>query len=89
MRISNFNNIVYFAIEIALRVLHHDLVALDIALNTEDSPCLLEINVGGFSGCFFQFTIGSMFGEYTEEIISRCWNVRGRVNIRMFPVYQF
>lgn len=89
MQISNFNSIVCFARKVSECVLHHDLVALDIALSADNKPCLLEINVGGFSGWLFQFTSGSMFGEYTEEIISRCWNVQDRVNMKMSPVYQF
>ena len=89
MQISNFSDVVSFALNVSKYVLHHDLVALDIALSAENNPCLLEINVGGFGGWAFQFTSGSMFGEYTEEIINKCWNVRDRVNMIISPVYRF
>lgn len=39
-----------FALKVSEHVLHHDLVALDIVLNADNKPCLLEINIEGFSG---------------------------------------
>lgn len=39
-------------------------------LNNEGITKLIEVNVGGFSAWLFQYTNGSAFGEYTDEVIS-------------------
>ncbi len=70
--IPNYDKIKMFGVEIAKRIPHHDLIAMDIALDESNNPTLLEINVGGFSAWLFQFTIGSTFGNYTDEIMQRC-----------------
>lgn len=48
------------------------LFALDISINHEGKPILLEYNLTGFNPALFQFTIGPAFGEYTDEIIEYC-----------------
>lgn len=70
--IPNFEAVKQFSVNIAKRIPHHDLVALDIALDKHDNPKLIEINVGGFSAWLFQFTIGSTFDIFTNEIMNRC-----------------
>ena len=47
----------------------YDLVAMDIAVDAENSPQLIEINVGGFSGKLFQLTSGTVFGDYTDDVM--------------------
>lgn len=59
-----------FAKEVADKVLHHRLLALDIMLDEQGNPKLIEVNVGGFSAWLFQYTNGSAFGQYTDEVIS-------------------
>lgn len=68
--IPNYDNVKEFAKEVAGKVLHHRLLALDIMLNNEGIPKLIEVNVGGFSAWLFQYTNGSAFGEYTDEVIT-------------------
>ena len=51
-------------------MLHHRLLALDIMLDEQGNPKLIEVNVGGFSAWLFQYTNGSAFGQYTDEVIS-------------------
>ena len=71
-RIPDYEQVKNFGISIAERIPFHDLVALDIAIDENNNPTLLEINVGGFSAWLFQFTVGSVFGNLTHEIMQRC-----------------
>lgn len=67
--VPNWQAVVSFAKEVSLRIPHHRLLALDIALDHEDKPCLLEFNIHYYSTWFFQYTAGSAFGDYCDEII--------------------
>ena len=68
--VPNYNRVKEFAKEVADKVLHHRLLALDIMLDEQGNPKLIEVNVGGFSAWLFQYTNGSAFGQYTDEVIS-------------------
>lgn len=70
--ILDYERVKQFSISVAERIPYHDLVALDVTLDQTLTPKLLEINVGGFSAWLFQFTVGSAFGEFTDEIMQRC-----------------
>lgn len=72
--IPNWDKVSQFAINISNKIIHHNLVALDIALNENEQPILIESNIGGFGAWPFQFTNGSAFGEYTDEIMEYCYN---------------
>lgn len=72
-KIPNWNKICEFAKSISQSIIQHQLVALDIALDENDNPVLVEINIGGFGGWAFQFTTGSVFGEFTDEVMEYCW----------------
>lgn len=73
IQIPQWNEICKFAERVSNQILFGNLVALDIALDEQDLPILIEANVGGFSGWFFQFTTGSVFGEFTDEVMDYCW----------------
>lgn len=70
--IPNFDNICKFAVNVSDKIIYHNLVALDIALNENCEPVLIESNIGGFSAWLFQFTNGSAFGDFTDEIMDYC-----------------
>lgn len=72
-KIHNYNKLVNFAKEVAKHVLHHHLLALDIALDNADNPVLIEINASGFAGWAFQMSTGSIFKEYTDEVMDYCF----------------
>jgi len=53
------------------RCLHRSrLAALDIALRADGTPVLIEYNIGGFSSFLYHFTGQTVFGNYTDEVIS-------------------
>lgn len=70
--IPKFKDICQFAIDLSDKIIHHNLIAFDIALNEKEQPILIESNIGGFSAWLFQFTNGSAFGKYTDEIMEYC-----------------
>lgn len=72
LRIPYYERILEFSRKIASKVVDQRLLALDIMLDDEGYPKMIEINVGGFSAWLFQFTNGSAFGAYTDEIIEYC-----------------
>lgn len=68
----HFNLIIDFAKQISLRILHARLLALDIIIDKNENPKLIEYNTGGFSDWLFELNTGSVFGDFTDEIISFC-----------------
>lgn len=71
-KVPNFEQVKAFALEISKRFIHHNLLALDIVLNKDNTPKMLEINVQGFSAWLFQFTSGTAFREYTDSVVEYC-----------------
>jgi len=82
--INNYQSIKQFAIKIGEMVVHHDLVAMDIAIDSENKPQLIEINVGGFSGKLFQLTSGTVFGEYTDDVMEYVFPIMKRSKLKFF-----
>lgn len=71
--IPNYSTVKQFAIDVSKKLIHNDLIALDIALDKNNNPVLIEFNVGGFGSWFFLMGGNSVFGEFTEEIMERCF----------------
>lgn len=71
-RIPNYERVVVFAKKIGKMIPHHRLLALDIVLDKENQPKLIEFNVEYYSSWLFQYTIGPAFGDYTDEILDYC-----------------
>lgn len=67
-----WNKVVAFAKSVGKNVSHHRLLALDLMIDKDGNPRLVEFNVSYYSMWLFQFTVGSAFGEYTDEIIDYC-----------------
>ena len=72
LTIPNWDKILSFAKTIGDRILHHRLIALDIALNKYGNPVLVEYNLGLFSYWLFMYTNQEVFGDYTDEVIAYC-----------------
>lgn len=68
----NWKEVVEFGKSVGNHILHHRLLALDIVLDKENKPHLIEFNVEGFSSWLFQYTVSGAFGEYTNEILEYC-----------------
>lgn len=70
--IPNFDKVKRLAEEVSESIPHLRLLALDIMLDCNNNPVLIEYNVKAFSAWLFQFTSGTAFREYTDEIIDYC-----------------
>ena len=70
--IPNFENVKKFAKKVGECISHHNIIALDIMLDEDNQPMLIEYNIDAFSLWLFQFTGNTAFGEYTDEIIEYC-----------------
>ena len=67
-----WKDIIAFAEYVGTKIHHHRLIALDIALNEEGKPILIEYNIDGFSFWLFMYTEQEVFGKYTDEVIEYC-----------------
>lgn len=71
-KIPNWDKVIEFAKYIGKNVPHHRLLALDIMVDKDNNPRLIEFNCEAYSMWLFQFTMGAALGEYTDEIIEYC-----------------
>lgn len=71
-KIPNYEKVKVFAEKVAGAMYHQRLIALDIMLDDKDEPVLIEYNIRAFGIWAFQFTNGSGFGKYTDEVIEYC-----------------
>ena len=69
-----WERVVSFAQMVGEKVIHHRLLAMDISVDENGRPWLVEYNLGGFSQWLFEFTGQKPFGNYTDEIIQYCKN---------------
>ena len=60
------------AIEIASKNYYHRLISLDLCVDENDQIRIIEINNSNIEINFFQFQLGPVFGEFTDEIIDYC-----------------
>ena len=51
------------------------LIAWDFAVDEENQPVLIEINIGNASIDFMQFNNGPLFGPWTEEVLERVYRL--------------
>lgn len=82
--IPNFEAVEDFAVRVSESIIHQNLVALDIALDENGEPVLIETNCGGFSAWLFQFTTGPVFGEFTDEIMEYCYQEYKKLQSNIF-----
>ena len=77
--IPNWDEIIKFSIRVGEKILHHRLLALDVALNENNQPKLIEYNIGGFSYWLFLFTGQNIFGDETQDVIDYCKRYKKRL----------
>lgn len=80
-RIKDWDKVLAFAKEAGSRIPHMRLLALDIMIDPDGNPRLIEFNCCGYSMWLFQFTTHGAFGPYTDEIIEYCRERRNDVRL--------
>lgn len=79
--IQNIELIKKMVIEASKKILHHRLIAFDIAIDKNNIPKILEINVGGFGAWPFQFVNSPTFGKWTDEVYEYSLNHNPKKNL--------
>ena len=86
MKVNSFNGITFssldkvpfldkvynISIDLASQIYYGHLLALDFTFNETGDPLLIEINCQGNGVSQYQMNNGSLFGEYTKEILDFC-----------------
>ena len=70
--IPHYEEIKEFAKNVAKEIPHHRLIALDIGIDKDNKPILIEYNIGAFSYWLFQFSGQPALQGFTDEIINYC-----------------
>lgn len=70
--IPNWDKVIEFAKYIGSRLLHCRLIQLDIAIDEQGKPRLIEYNINGFSFWLFMLSGQNPLGRFTDEIIAYC-----------------
>ena len=78
-KIPNFNKVIECAKQSADPFYHHRILALDIMIDADNLPRLIEVNPIGQGMFIFQASLGPMFGEFTHEILNYCYNNRNNL----------
>ena len=68
--IPSWDEVVQLAHRVAKSIPHHHLLALDITVTAQKKPMLIEYNIGGFSPYLFHFTGQTIFGWWTDEVVT-------------------
>lgn len=71
--IPNWSEILDFSKEIVSKFQHNNLFALDVMVDADNKPRLIEANFGGFGVWAFLMSNLSVFGGFTDEIIDYCY----------------
>lgn len=64
-------------------ILHHRLIALDLMVDKNGNPRLVEFNIEYYGMWPFQFTMSSAFGDYTDEILAYCQSRRNSIEYQL------
>lgn len=67
--IPSWDAAVALSCQVALCIPHHHLFALDMAIDKNGKPVVLEYNIGGFSAHAGYYCGQTVFGPYLEEVI--------------------
>ena len=83
--IPNWDTVIEFSKYIGKCNHHCRFLALDVALDENNQPKLIECNVDGFGFWVFMYINQNPFGEFTDEIINHCLKYKDELsNIKMF-----
>lgn len=77
-KIPDYEKVITFVKEVCRKIFHHRLIALDIMIDKNGLPKLVEFNIEYFSDYFIQTTVSSLFTEWTDEVIDYCRKNRSK-----------
>ena len=71
-QIPQWTKIEEFAKTVAAQIPFHRVLNLDVMIDADGQPRLIEYNIRSMGVWVYQFNNGSCFGSYTDEIIDYC-----------------
>ena len=71
-KVPHFERVLTFAKRVGEYLLHMRIANIDIMIDKNDNPRLIEYNLSGMSTWLYQFNSGVAYGKYTNEIIEYC-----------------
>ena len=75
LTVPNYERIKSFVFDLHKRLPYFDLVGWDIALDSDNDPVFIEMNLTAESG-FAQMNGGPLFGDYLDEVMERVSRVQ-------------
>lgn len=76
--IPNWEQIINFAKKVGENVMYHRLLNLDVMIDNNGKPKLIEFNIRSMGVWVYQYAIGPCFGDFTDEIIEYCAKNKNR-----------
>lgn len=70
--VPNWSEIEKFSEKVMLALPHMRNLALDVMIDKNGKPKIIEYNTDKFSTFFYQLTTSAVFAEYTDEVIEYC-----------------
>ena len=74
-QIPNWSKVLELAKSVGASNKHCRLLALDISIDENGMPRLIEYNCNGFSFWLFMYCGETVFGRYTEEVVDYCQRI--------------
>lgn len=71
-RLPSWDKVIELAKYIGKKIIHARLLALDICVDKNGNPKLVEFNVDGYSYWLYEFVGQKGLGDFTDEIIEYC-----------------
>ena len=72
LQVPNWGKIEAFCEKVLLSLTHMRNLALDVMIDKDGNPKIIEYNTDKFSTFFYQLTTSSVFDEYTDEVFEYC-----------------
>ena len=79
LRIPDFGRVLEFAKEVGRHLLHHRIANIDVMIDKDERPRLIEVNLNSMSTWLYQFDSGNAYGSFAGEIIEYCQRHRDEV----------
>lgn len=67
--VPDFDRVIAFSKSVSEKIFHNRTLDLDVMIDKDGNPKLIEFNVDMCSPWLYQFSTGSVFGKYTDEVI--------------------
>lgn len=84
--IPNWAQVEKFCEDVMLCLPHMRNLALDVMINKDGNPMIIEYNTDKFATFFYQLTTSAVFAEFTDEVIEYCKNNKDKAS-RVFVTF--